>query len=298
MARIRSVHPELCRDDVLADVSAEAERTFIRLWPHLDDAGRAKDSPRLLKADLYPLHDHVSAEDVNRDLDELAAKGLVLRYEVDGKRYLTAKPEAWATYQKPRHPSPSKLPAPSAGVVRPPSDVGRPPEEDTTAPADGGSPTAQRRNPPAGVVVGEGVGEGEGEPPVAPDRAAGLALVPSSASPPATGDAICTVFDAWVASVGRTTRTVLSPERRRLIIKQLKDYPVEDLVDAVRGWRHSAHHRGENDRSTVYNDLELLLRDAKHIEMFRDLERDPPGRPVPKGMKGIAAWLERTGTDR
>ncbi len=39
---------------------------------------------------------------------------------------------------------------------------------------------------------------------------------------------------------------------------------------------HSPHHRGQNDRGQPYCDLELLLRDAAHIERFRDLDRDPP----------------------
>lgn len=82
------------------------------------------------------------------------------------------------------------------------------------------------------------------------------------------------VFDAWVEATGkRKGATKLTDERRRLIRKALKTYPVDDLVDAVRGWKHSPHHRGENDRHQVYNDIELLLRNAKQIETFRDLER-------------------------
>jgi hypothetical protein len=81
------------------------------------------------------------------------------------------------------------------------------------------------------------------------------------------------VFSAWIESTGRTGRTILSEKRRKLIRAALKDYPAEDLIDAVRGWRHSPHHRGDNDRQTVYNDIETLLRDSKQIELFRDLER-------------------------
>ena len=47
----------------------------------------------------------------------------------------------------------------------------------------------------------------------------------------------------------------------------------EDVIAAVRGWRRSPFHAGQNESSTVYNDLVLCLRDAKHIEQFRDLER-------------------------
>lgn len=141
MPRIRSVHPDLCRDDVLAQASAEAERTFVRLWPHLDDDGRAVDDPRLIKADLYPLHDHVTADDVDRDLAELADLGLVIRYQVAGRRYLTAKPDAWPRYQKPRRPVPSKYPPP------PPNTDGTPPDNVRTRSDNVGRIGPEARNP-------------------------------------------------------------------------------------------------------------------------------------------------------
>lgn len=81
------------------------------------------------------------------------------------------------------------------------------------------------------------------------------------------------VFEEWIAVTGKTNRTVLDAKRRRLIDRALKTYPLDDVLDAVRGWRRSPHHRGENQTRTVYNDLELLLRDPAHIERFRDLER-------------------------
>lgn len=89
------------------------------------------------------------------------------------------------------------------------------------------------------------------------------------------------VFEAWRQAAGRSDRTVLDPKRRRLITNALAAYPVEDVVDAVRGWRHSPHHAGQNDTGTVYNDLGLLLRDSEHIERFRDLERRGPQAPIP-----------------
>lgn len=83
------------------------------------------------------------------------------------------------------------------------------------------------------------------------------------------------IFDVWVEATGKNPKqTKFTDERRRLVNARLKDWPVEDLTDAVRGWRHSPHHRGENDQRRVYNDISLLLRNAKQIETFRDLERD------------------------
>ena len=145
MPRIRSVHPDLHRDKTLAKVSASAERTFVRLWCHLDDEGRGEDDPDLLKADLYPRHRKMDASAIDDDLNELAAYGLVTRYQVNGERYLCCKPETWSTYQRPQKKQDSKLPGPDAdgAVITPVPD-----EDDTpTVPV---SP------------VGEGRGE-EGE---------------------------------------------------------------------------------------------------------------------------------------
>lgn len=143
MPRIRSVHPELCQDEELAALdNPAAERTFVRLWTHLDDEGRAVDHPKLLKAALYPLHDSMPPERVDEDLQVLADNGMIQRYEVAGKRYLCAKAGPWARYQKPRHPSPSKYPAP--------------PEPDATPTADRRNGSAGSGKPPAVVEVGDG----------------------------------------------------------------------------------------------------------------------------------------------
>jgi len=92
------------------------------------------------------------------------------------------------------------------------------------------------------------------------------------------------VFDAWIEATGKTGKTVLSEKRRRLIRNALKLYSTADVLDAVQGWRKSSHHCGENPSGTVYNDLELLLRDAAHIEKFRDLHRNGNGSaPEPRG---------------
>lgn len=117
MPRIRSVHPDICNDDTLAEVSAYAERTWVRLWTHLDDKGRGSDNPKLWAGLLYPLHDDVTPDRIERDLAELEACGLILRYVVDGKKWLCSKPAAWAKYQKPQHPTPSKIPGPQEALT-------------------------------------------------------------------------------------------------------------------------------------------------------------------------------------
>jgi hypothetical protein len=83
------------------------------------------------------------------------------------------------------------------------------------------------------------------------------------------------VFNAWKEAT-RKHRAQLDPKRRRRIKAALAQYPLQDVLDAVQGWQHSPHHCGQNSTGTVYNDLDLLLRDAEHLEKFRDLQRDGP----------------------
>jgi hypothetical protein len=68
---------------------------------------------------------------------------------------------------------------------------------------------------------------------------------------------------------------VLSDKRQKLIAARAKEgFDVEDLVDAARGWRRSKFHCGANEGGKVYNSVELIFRDAAHVEAFRDMERD------------------------
>jgi len=98
-------------------------------------------------------------------------------------------------------------------------------------------------------------------------------------SEPASPSPVEVVFEAWVESTGKTAQTQLDKDRRKFITAALRDYPVEDVVDAVRGWKFSAHHRGENENKTVYNGLHLLLKNAEKIEQFRDLARRNTRQP-------------------
>jgi hypothetical protein len=106
---------------------------------------------------------------------------------------------------------------------------------------------------------------------------------------PSPVDRVQVVFDAWIAATKKTAATKLDRTRRARIEKALAGYPLDDVLDAVRGWDHSPFHRGENPTSTVYNDLGLLLRDSGQIEKFRDLARGP--RLVDRSTKSPTAHL-------
>lgn len=233
----------------MAQLSPEGERCFWRLQTHCDDEGRCENNPRLINAALFPLNDDTSPGMVELWVKEMERVGLVVRYSVDGRHYLQVI--GFDKFQKPRHPTPSKIPAPPEGYGVSPEDDGVPPHGEGVG---------------VGVGVGEGVGDGEG--------GVELALV---SAPPTTTDPIVAIFNAWKDHTGHH-KAVLDKRRRDSIVRARKNYPDNDLIDAVRGVLLSPHHRGENDRNTVYDDIALVLRDSKNIEFFRDLYRGEGGR--------------------
>ena len=82
------------------------------------------------------------------------------------------------------------------------------------------------------------------------------------------------VFDHWKSQYGHP-KAVLTPKRRKLIRAALRDYELDDVLQSISGYQHSPHHMGENSRNTVYDSIELFLRDAKHIEMGLGFYREP-----------------------
>ncbi len=109
MARIRTIKPGFFRSEDVSVLPLRARLTWIGLWTHCDDQGRAKDNPRLIKADVWPL-DPVSLPDIEEDLQTLADHGRIVRYEVDGRGYLVIA--NWSDHQTINKPTPSKLPPP------------------------------------------------------------------------------------------------------------------------------------------------------------------------------------------
>lgn len=109
-----------------------------------------------------------------------------------------------------------------------------------------------------------------------------------------TLDDIQEVFEAWVDATkspsGRGRPKVLDEPRKRVIKKAFEiGFDKETLIDAVRGWQHSSFHNGDDGR--VYNDIGLLLRNAKYIEQFSEWEQGI-NRPKEKNGKVAARILQ------
>lgn len=96
-----------------------------------------------------------------------------------------------------------------------------------------------------------------------------------------------TVFQHWRTVHGHP-RSQLDPKRRRVIQAALERYSVDDLCESISGYRNSPHHMGQNDRGTVYDDIEIFLRDAKHIDAGLAFHRNPPSNLSALTRKNLA----------
>lgn len=108
-----------------------------------------------------------------------------------------------------------------------------------------------------------------------------LSLLPDEAP---KADRPAEVFAHWQRATDHP-RAKLDAKRRTLIARALKDHSAADLMRAIDGYAASPWHRGENDRGTKYLGLELILRDAAHIERGHALADEhapkaPPPRPA------------------
>ena len=105
--RARNIKPGFFKNDTLAELDFAGRLLFIGLWGIADRAGRLEDRPKKIKAEVFP-YDEVN---VDSFLGELARLGFILRYEVEGERYIQIV--HFDKHQNP-HPreAPSNIPVP------------------------------------------------------------------------------------------------------------------------------------------------------------------------------------------
>lgn len=80
-----------------------------------------------------------------------------------------------------------------------------------------------------------------------------------------------TIFAYWQKTMD-SPKSAMDDKRKSLIAKALKAYAPADICKAIRGCSKSPHNMGHNDRKTKFNGLNLILRDAEHIDYFINLD--------------------------
>ena len=107
MSRARNIKPGFFKNDLLAECNPLARILFCGLWCEADREGRLEDRPKRIKADCLPYDDC----DCDALLNELAQRGFIVRYVVNGAGYI-AIPE-FVKHQNPHcKESASTIPPP------------------------------------------------------------------------------------------------------------------------------------------------------------------------------------------
>lgn len=239
--RIRTIKPEFFLDEDLARHPPLERLLFEALWCQADRLGRLEDKPGKIKAQALP-YDECN---VDAMLTALAVDGYLIRYEVERRKYIQIR-----TFEKHQRPN-----AREAASILPPS----PPlhvraRVRTRLHVKGNVAHVQDHVEREGKVEGTGKGrEGEGKE----------ALI--------ARDPVRIVVDHW-QRVMRKPKAALDSKRRRAVEGRLQDgYSVEDLCLAIDGCAADPWHQGSNDRGRKFNDIELICRDAKHVDDFLEM---------------------------
>lgn len=104
MARLRTVKPEFWTDERVGEVSVTARLLFIATWNFADDHGGLDRSAKQLKAQAFP-YDNIDCEPL---IQELLQVGLLIEYEVSGKKYLHIN--GFRKHQKVEKPAKPRVP--------------------------------------------------------------------------------------------------------------------------------------------------------------------------------------------
>lgn len=253
MARIRTIKPDFFRHEKLFELEIETNLpirvAFAGLWTACDRSGRFIWSPRQLKLDCLP-YDEV---DFSRVLDALLTRGHIKKYIVDGKEYGFVP--SWELHQVINNrETESVLPPPSEESILEPFST-------RESRVDDASTTRLKHAQGEGKGrEGKGKGrEGKGETPFVEQKPL---------------DEVRTIFEFW-KKIMKSQKSAFDAKRKAIIVKALKHYSPADLCKAIRGCSKTPYNMGKNDRNTKFNGIDLIFRDADHIDRFIATDGNP-----------------------
>lgn len=106
--RIRSLKPEIFRDEKVQRLPIQARLLYIGLITHADDHGRLDGEPVAVRSLVFP-HDDLPTKTIVKWLEEITGKGLIYRYAADGFSWIEIR--GWHKHQRVDKPSESRIPS-------------------------------------------------------------------------------------------------------------------------------------------------------------------------------------------
>jgi hypothetical protein len=249
--------------------SPNARLLFIGLWNFADDNGIHPASFIRLKAEVFPL-DAFSEEDMSKWISELISNDLLQVYTAEDKAYWIVT--GWKNHQRIDKPT-YKYPPPlsDSSLKNNHSKI----VQNSTAPPrefQDYSTSTPRVFDDSSATEWKGM-EGKGkEKDICEVFTSPLCVVETKKTADTILDCSKTkdvqaIFCHW-QHVMNHPNAKLDTKRRRKIETVLKDYSVDDLKKAIDGCANTPFNMGSNDRFQKYDGVDLIFRDAEHIESF------------------------------
>jgi len=113
MPRIRTVKPDYPKHRKVRSVTRDARLLNIHLWNLADDEGRLQELPQWIIGEVFPTDEDVTPVRLREWLSELENARCIVRYEVDGERYIEC--HGFTEHQVINKAKESEIPPSSAG---------------------------------------------------------------------------------------------------------------------------------------------------------------------------------------
>jgi hypothetical protein len=124
MAQDRMLRASMRWSEKVNEWPIELRYFWTQLWGYCDDYGRGRWDNRLIKADAFPLDDDVNAARVGRWMQGLEQAGVIVGYDVAGRRYFECV--NWDEHQEPPYKKRTDVPDRDGHLPNPPKRSRKP----------------------------------------------------------------------------------------------------------------------------------------------------------------------------
>lgn len=270
MPRNRMIKSEFWTSEQVISCSPMARLLFIGLWNFADDNGVHPASFVKIKAEVFP-GDNIDIGEIKKWIADLIQQGLLREYVINEKKYWIVT--GWKIHQK--------IDKPTYRYPTPQSDLKLIPllsESDSTSNSQmvGEDSTTTQRELNDDSAKGSDEIEKKEKRNRKEIHMCEVETSPTEISKSTYSASKEEIFSYWQETMSHP-QAKLDKKREGVIHKALQmGYSVVELKKAISGCAQTPFNMGQNERQQVYDDISLILRDAEHIERFKNNAINPP----------------------
>lgn len=299
MARIRTIKPEFNSSESVARMSESAQLFMLKLLPEMDDHGRIAWYPKKIAGNLYPHREDIGSAEIEQLASELEREGILLIYEIDGKRYACFP--KWTDHQKVDRPGKTLNPPPEKiDNIEPVAQSSRKSREtpDKNSRLDMGN--GKRDMGYGNREMGEGLGEGAE---ILEDNSETVRLeiddggiidaeIVDDDSPPSIDEQ----FDSFMASYPRGSNSNPVTAKRAWNTLAFAEVNLGEVISGAERYAKCLKAQGKIGSQFVMQEATFLrLIDRKWEQEWKPPERGSSGGEISEILEKAQATVDRFG---